>query len=466
LTRRLALAAALACALMAFAAPSASATRGLDLGILDPILQSGDAGTRHYWLDRTVDARANLELIAVRWAAIQGSKPTAASHPRSPSDPSYNWDGLDASVQDAVARGLKVQIVISQAPPWAEGKHDPDNETTAPAYTWKPRVGPLENFAHAIATRYSGSYGGLPRVRLFQLWAEPNLNTRLSPQFRNGHLSAPKHYRSMLNAFYKGVHSAKRRDKVVTGGTAPYGDLGRVHFRTPPVTFWRTVLCLHGRRLKPTRCKHPAHFDVLAHHPIGQGRPDRHAHNPLDVVVPDMGKLKRILRKAERTGRVRPRGHRPIWVTEIWHESKPPDPRGFPVATQARYLAQDLYLLWKQRIGLVIWAEIVDQAPVPNYDLTFQTGLFFGAGNPKPAYYAYRFPFAGDRLNRRRVRVWGKAPTPGNVSIQRKSGGSWHQVKSVHAGGSRVFVNSIHLKGRAKLRAVQGSESSLSWSQD
>ncbi|MDP9244984.1 MAG: beta-galactosidase [Chloroflexota bacterium] len=453
--RRLGLAALVAAALLACGASSASATRGLDLGILDPVYQSSDAGARQFWLDRTVNARANLVLLAVRWTAIE------------PAPGDYHWEGLDDAVRDATARGLKVMIVVSQAPPWAEGNDDPNDETRAPAYTWKPRTGPLENFGHAIAAHYSGAYPLVPRVKLFQLWAEPNLNTRLSPQFYHGHPVAPKYYRKMLNAFYKGVHSAKHGDKVVTGGTAPYGDLGRVQFRTPPVAFWRAVLCLRGHRLKPIKCKHPAHFDILAHHPIGQGRPERHARNPLDAVVPDMGKIKRVLRKAERTGRVRPKGHRPIWVTEIWYESKPPDPYGVSEATQARYLEQDLYLLWKQAIGLVIWAEIVDQGLDVNgtYNLTFQTGLFFGNGTPKLAYKAYRFPFVGDRLTKRKVRVWGKAPTAGNVSIQRKSGGSWNQVKSVHAGGSHVFLSSIHLRGNAKLRAVEGSEESLAWTQ-
>ena len=109
---------------------------------------------------------------------------------------------------------------------------------------------------------------------------------------------------------------------------------------------------------------------------------------------------------------------KPLWATEFWWDSNPPDPDGVPQQTQARWLEQALYLFWKQGVKRAVWFQIRDAPPVPDYASTYQTGLFLLDGTPKPAYQAYRFPFVGDRLDRRRIRVWGMAPGPGKVRVQ------------------------------------------------
>ena len=85
------------------------------------------------------------------------------------------------------------------------------------------------------------------------------------------------------------------------------------------------------------------------------------------------------------------------------------------------------------------------------------SGLFFRNYQPKPAFQAFRFPFAVERLSRSRVRVWGIAPGAGPVSISRRG----RRLKTLAAGANRVFVGVLRLRGKARLRATQGSESSL-----
>src|SRR5436189_5815347 len=114
-----------------------------------------------------------------------------------------------------------------------------------------------------------------------------------------------------------------------------------------PMIFWSALLCLRGCHLKPTRSKHPATFDIAAHHPINVGKPTRHARSHLDISTPDIGRLKRILRKAQHTHRSRPKGRKPIWATEIWWDSKPPDPHGVPEHKHARWVEQAFYVPWK-----------------------------------------------------------------------------------------------------------------------
>jgi hypothetical protein len=71
----------------------------------------------------------------------------------------------------------------------------------------------------------------------------------------------------------------------------------------------------------------------------------------------------------------------------------------------------------------------------------------------------------GDRKGRRKARLWGEAPHAGKIAIQRRRGNKWRTVKHLHAGKNRVFTGSLHVRGKAKLRAVQASESSLVWRQ-
>jgi hypothetical protein len=444
---------------------SAGAARGLELGLTDGVFQSSEPGERSLWLNRAKEARAGLVLLGASWRSIAPATRPAGFDPTDADDPAYSWGTLDDAVRDASARGFDVMILVTSAPDWAEGRNRP-GPTVAAAGTWKPDPGKLRQFARAIASRYSGGFRGLPRVRRWQLWAEPNLSIYLTPQWRRNRAVAPRHYRKMLNGFYAGVNSVSRRNVVITGGTAPYGDPLAGGSRTPPARFWRTLLCLEGRgSLRPVRCPAPAHFDVAAHHPINVGAPRREAFNPDDISTPDIDKLKRIIRKAERTGRARPGGRKPIWATEIWWDSDPPDPDGVPARKHARWLAESFYLLWKQGVRTVVWFQIRDPALSGSHAETFETGLFLRDGTAKPAYRAFRFPFAAERRNERQVRVWGKAPSAGQVAIQRRRAGGWRTLERVRAGASRIFVERVTLRGSAFLRARAGGETSLSWRQ-
>ena len=213
------------------------------------------------------------------------------------------------------------------------------------------------------------------------------------------------------------------------------------------------------------RCPQPARFDVLAHDPYSVGGPERRALNVDDVSIPDLGKLTRPLRVAERTGRVRPRGRKGLWVTEFGWDSNPPDPQGVPGERHARWLEQAFYVLWREGVDAVTWFKIVDEPSGGDYGATYQSGLYFLDGRPKPALTAFRFPFVAERTSGTRVRTWGKAPRNGAVRIQARLGSGWRTIKTIEAHGNRVFLATMRIRGAAVLRAVVGSETSLSWNQ-
>jgi hypothetical protein len=412
------------------------------------VFQDPSEAVRSEWLGRADAAGSDVIQMSVAWRGVAPAVRPAGFNPSDPGDPAYQWGQLDAAVAGATQRGLRVVLRVTGAPSWAEG---PNRAPSAPAGSWKPKPGSLRDFARAIARRYSGNFGSLPRVRFFQLWAEPNLSIYLTPQWRSGRAVAPRQYRRMLRAFYAGIKSVSRRNKVIGGGTAPYGDPGRRGDRMQPLKFWRTLLCLKGPELDEARCRKPAKLDIVAHHPINVGRPRRRARNRDDVSTPDLGKIKRVVRKARRTGRLKPRGRKPLWATEIWWDSRPPDPGGVRELRHARYLAEAFFVLWKQGVSTAVWFHIRDpESSEPAF--TQESGLYFRDGDPKLALQAFRFPFAAEKPRGRRARVWGRAPTTGQVRIETRRSGGWRTVARVRARRGRVFVRRV--RGKRLFRAV------------
>jgi hypothetical protein len=480
----------LACLAVLSCASSAQGAAGLTTGFADGVFSSPDQATRGFWLQRATDARAGMIRVNVGWREIANAQPPA--DPTNPADPSYNFSAVDRAVQGAAAHGVNVVLTVYSAPAWAEGPGRPDL-TTAPAGTWKPDPLALSSFLRALATRYSGGFDPdgpapgvlLPAARAVQVWNEPNLSQYLTPQYAGAAAISPGQYRAMLNASYSAVKAVAPAMLVVTAGTAPYGDPpGGIRVR--PVEFYRQLLCVQPakkakkkrKRRKSTRgrskqglvevtgCPAPAKFDVLAHHPINtSGGPRRSAFNPDDASSADLDRIVRVLRAAERFGTVAPGPH-PIWATEIWWASNPPNSAGAPIGVHARWIEEALYGLWKDGASVVINLLIRDSTGGPQIaSNASQSGLFFADGQPKPAYTAFRFPFVTERIRNGLLRAWGKAPAGGKLVIQRRRRGRWVAVKKIQVRQGSVFIVKLRSPGKPKLRAAVGGSRSLAWRQ-
>jgi hypothetical protein len=464
-TTTVALLAAAAFAVSLAAGPAPAEARGLTTGFSEDIMfLSPDASTRAYWFGRAAADRAQIARVNIYWRKAVGSSPPA--NPTNPADPDYDFSRLDGAVRSAAARHMQVLITVFGAPTWAEGKNRP---SSAPLGTWKPDPHALGQFAQALAKRYSGSFQGLPRVSLFEVWNEPNLSVNLTPQWVGKKPTSPDLYRSLLNAFYRGVKSVAPGDTVIGGATAPFGD-PRSHPRDPklprmrPLAFLRQMFCLN-RKLKPGGCQAKTHLDVLSHHPINFTNPPTYqAINHDDIEIADFHKLVPLIHAAERTGHVRPRGHHPLWATELSWYTKPPSKFGIPPAKQARWLEQGFYLLWKQGASVAVNFLLRD-APHTNV-FSGSSGVFFGNGKQKPSYTSFRFPFVTYRISNQRVGAWGKAPESGQLEIQRHAASGWVTIKRMPVSLGQVFTAPLDLSAATDLRAKIGSDTSLSWHQD
>jgi hypothetical protein len=217
----------------------------------------------------------------------------------------------------------------------------------------------------------------------------------------------------------------------------------------PPARFVRELL------------RRPVHFEVLAHHPYSVGGPFRHALNADDVSLPDLGKLLRPLRAAERAGRALPARAPSACGSRGLLGQPPADPDGVPALVHARWLAEALYVLWRQGADAVLWFQVRDQAPRPSYAATSQSGILRRDGRPKPARRAFSFPFVARRGRDGRVGVWTLAPAAGTLAVERRVQGGWQLLSSGPVARSRVVRPSPRRSARRAPAARVGDMVSL-----
>ncbi|HEY7381921.1 MAG TPA: hypothetical protein VH572_11970, partial [Gaiella sp.] len=405
----------------ASASPSATAAapaRPLRTAVVDP-----PAFARTDRADAFAHVRragAGLVRLILDWAAVapRGSTRPSAFRARDHEDPGYRWEGFDAQVREAVAAGLVPVVDLVNAPAWAQDPGPRERPSDGPR---RPMPTALEDFAFAAATRYGGGIPELPRVRHWQVWNEPNLSYYLNPQEVGGRLFSPAWYRAMVNSAAKGLRRVHGDNLVVAGGLAPHGprDTRGVE-GIAPLRFMRAVLCMSaGPRPRPT-CRAKVAFDVWSTHPYTSGGPTTSAGYPDDVSLGDLAEVHELLRAAERAGHVDTRRRVGLWVTEFSWDTRPPDPRGVPLALHARWVSEALYRMWRAGVDLVTWYGLRD-APYPREPA--QSGLYFrssrgvAADRPKRALRAFRFPFVALREGASRIVFWGRIPDAGTRTV-------------------------------------------------
>jgi hypothetical protein len=312
-------------------------------------------------LDRARDASASIIRTTVSWNQTAPRRPT---DPTNPFDRAYELDDVDDLARNAQQRGIELLITIWGTPAWANGGRTPNH----PPHD----NGDLEDFAEALAERYSGRHAGYPAVRLFSAWNEPNLEQFLAPQFdASGRSVGPALYARLSRAVYAGVKRANPAALVAIGETSPRGrDLpsrGRVQDSHSPARF--------ARLLSEERPEVP--FDAWALHPY----PPRPEVAPADPVRwPSVG-LSTLERFGEALDDWFGRDGTPLWVTEYAHETRPGEPLGIDPELQARFGEEALASATRNpRVRMFVWFILRDRPTTP-----WQSGLIAEDGSAKPA---------------------------------------------------------------------------------
>ena len=339
-------------------------------------------------LDRAKEANATLIRTTVYWDKVAPTRPAQALNAF---DPAYKWDDLDELVRNAQVRGMEVMLTIWGTPGWANGNK---GRNRMPA-----KLGDLRTFSTALATRYSGRYRGLPHVRFYSVWNEPNLELFLAPQFNTkGKSVSPAMYAGLYRAAYTGIKLGNRNAKVAIGETSARGrdkktKNPRQQDAHSPGKF-AELLAKADRTLK---------FDAWAHHPY-PSTPDM---RPEQVVRWPNVSLTMLGRFGKEIDGWFKRTNVPIWVTEYGHETASPGHRGVSPSTQADYVSRAFKLARQNpRVEMFVWFILRDHAGTP-----WQSGLLEENGTLKPAFG--RFAAVARKVDARNavVPVSGVGPT-------------------------------------------------------
>jgi hypothetical protein len=424
------------------AAPARAAEaprRPLQTAFVDPEAFGGpDAALE---LSRARAAGASVIKVPLFWDIVARRTKPREFDPADPSDRAYDWTSVDTSLRSVRAHGLTPLVYVSSAPSWAK-------RTIGGTERADPKQ--FAAFTLAAVRRYSGATAGLPRVRLWQAWNEPNKVP--GRQFKN---SAAPWYRMMVNAFAASVYT-RPGNLVVAGALAPFGHSTVV----APLKFMRELLCVSTGKSPHATCNDRVRFDVWTTHPYTAGGPTHHALRPNDVSLGDLPEMKAVLDAGIAARHVVSKQRPLFWVTEFSWDSKPPDPAGVPAALEGRWVAEALYRMWNAGVSLVTWFTIRDH---PVGTSPYQSGLYFAGptaarDRPKPALTAFHFPFVAFR-HPGKVFVWGRTPSSAaeRVTVEQRGASGWRRVATLRADGAGIFSAQLRLTGKGPLRARASS---------
>jgi hypothetical protein len=461
--RRLLLAACAALSLLALASPAMASKTQLSVFQDDRLLLQSGGAMRNATLDEAASLGVDVIHSVVVWRRLA---PSPASKRRPANFDATNpaayraaaWAPYDELVRGAAARGMRVLFSPSgPIPSWASGCPGTDKVRR----TCRPNPTHFLRFVQALATRYSGSYNGLPRVDLWSVWNEPNQGSWLAPQYvrRGGRTipTAPAIYRTLVRATAKALKATGHgSDQLLFGETAPLGRTTGSLARRPmaPGAFLRGVLCL-DRRAEGCRGPFPRlPVTGVSHHPYSRGgsQPPTARGGSTEITIASRSRLSTIVDSAARKGRLR--RNLPIWYTEFGFQTNPPDSLfGVDLAKQATWINQADWMAWNDpRVRSVAQYELRDEPRLA----AFQTGLRFLNGRAKPSLAAYRLPIWVTRSSGGKVRVWGQVRPAGageSVQVQSGSGSTFATVATATTqNAAGYFVATLPSGGKKKWR--------------
>ncbi|HEX5450579.1 MAG TPA: hypothetical protein VFW85_11040 [Gaiellaceae bacterium] len=399
--------------------------------------------------------------LTVNWSEVAPKKLPKRFTPTNPDDTHYRWPVVDKEIKAVVADGFQPIVDIIGAPTWASAgpaKEDASGHVVAGPDT--PDAAALGQFALAIAKRYSGTHDGLVRVRYWQVFNEPNYEPELSPQYVNGVPASPGIYRRLVNAAAASIHSVHSDNLVIAGALTPFTYVQNgIPISIGPLEFMRDLLCMSGGAHPHPTCKSSVSFDVWAHHPYTSGGPTHKAALANDVSLGNLSEMKTLLDAAAKARHIVSRKPPQFWVTEFSWDSSPPDPKGVPLKLLESWVPQAMYQMWRNGVSVVAWFSLND---FPLSSSSYQSGLYFNDGTPKPYLEGFRFPVVAFRTSKG-FKVWGRTPggKAGTVTVEQRTSGAWRTVGTLATDTYGIFQHTYAGARTGTVRAVLNGEDSL-----
>jgi hypothetical protein len=422
-------------------------------------LIQGGVGKRIDTLNRIESLGPDTLRIQFHWSEIAW-EPKSKTKPKfDAANPAAYQGGLNGfpgfgQYDDLVVRAHQmgyriIATITGDAPRWATAGGKGGSFSNA---NYKVNADAYAEFAEAVARRYAGNFGGLPAIRYFTIWNEPNHKQFLKPVS-----FGPSIYRQLVA---KGVPAVRRGAvkgaKVFVGETAPSGVPGK---STGPRAFLQKWLCLNKRwkKIRTGSCRtfKKVSADAYAHHPYG---PPGHVSSKRDTVsIGVITRLAGYLDKAGARGRL-PR-HLSIYDTEFGYQSNPPDRSvSTTPSRQARLINEKEEVHYRYgRLKSYSQYLMYDDKPLAS----FQTGLRYRSGKAKPAYGAYKLPIVVHSRGRRGVYVWGRVrPGKGTRFVQLYRGGK-RSGPRIHTNSRGYFGVKRRGKGSYRFKAYGRNSSKI-----
>jgi hypothetical protein len=283
-------------------------------------------------------------------------------------------------------------------------------------------------------------------------------------------LVAPMLYRGLVDAAYSAfVATGHGADTIMVGETASGGN-------TKVMPFVRALYCV-GRSLRPLggasaialgcpasgdpasfAAAHPGLFTAFAHHPYSFDVPPS-TRFPLSqyVTIANLRQFEQDLNRIYSVYGKLPAGGVPMYLTEWGYKTNPPNPYVHTsLAEQATWLNEGEFMSWELPFVRSNAQFLLDddqprsgkRVGSRDYWSTFQTGLLYVDGKPKPAYDAYRIPIWLPRPHHgRRVTIWGQLRPANHTMVQfaiveykRRGTNTWQQIREAATASPQGYL--------------------------
>ncbi|MCU1500162.1 MAG: hypothetical protein JWM47_4115, partial [Acidimicrobiales bacterium] len=218
---------------------------------------------------------------------------------------------------------------------------------------------------------------------------------------------------------------------------------------------------------------HPVLFrnTGFSHHPYELTfSPSTKPPEPSFYTMANLKGLSHTLRFAYlRYGRHVPSTGVPLYLSEYGYQTNPPDRIGVSPAKQADYLAEAEYLAWRDPAVRAFSQYLLNDNGAP-ISKTFQTGLLYADGKPKPAYQGYKLPIWLPKHHGRSVTVWGLVrPAPNGtapavtIEFRRNGAKRYATLATPKASAARGYVyTKVRVPGSGRIRLNFGGQFSRS----
>ena len=341
-------------------------------GIVDPALADS------LMADAKNDGATIVRTLA-DWSKIAPTKPSNA---KNPNDAAYDFTTLDGIVKRAEALNVDVLVSIIFTPAWANGGKEPQFPPKKARH--------LKQFAQAIATRYSGTFGALPAVDDWNCGNENNTSRFHSPQYKNGGRKAigPRTYvRKIFLPCSAGIRKANPKAKIALGPLSPRGrkknrdkGLGQAF----PATFMKQVA---------RECRGKCKFNAIAHHPYNFPGGRKGPKGKLKWPAIGLTSMNRYAKSLQGWFGLRKKPN--MWITEYGFPTTPPfpgPPNGPTEAKQGAFLKQSVKMVKKMGfVKMYVWFIYRDDDGAPSSTVWQASGgVRRTDGTDKPARVAFK----------------------------------------------------------------------------